>query len=317
MRAYKGFEPNQDGALQCRDKRYAPGETYTEKSAELCRTGMHACLAPIDVLAYYPPATSVYYEVEVGDDAQPSGGGDSQVATTTLTVGAELGIAGLIRAQVEYAAGRGEPEEGGHATGDQGVASATGDRGAASATGDQGVASATGLRGAASATGDQGVASATGDRGAASAAGNRGAASATGLWGAASATGYEGVASATGYEGVASATGLRGVASATGYEGAASATGHRGVASATGDLGAASATGEHSIALAAGYQSKAKGALGCGLTLAERDEVGALIGLASVIVGREHDGQTIEPGVYYTLRAGKVVQYPEDRRIEA
>ena len=245
MRAYKGFEPNQDGALQCRDKRYAPGETYTEKSAELCRTGMHACLAPIDVLAYYPPATSVYYEVEVGDDAQPSGGGDSQVATTTLTVGAELGIAGLIRAQVEYAAGRGEPEEGGHATG---------------------------------------------DRGAASAAGNRGAASATGLWGAASATGDQGVASATGLWGVASATG---------------------------DLGAASATGEHSIALAAGYQSKAKGALGCGLTLAERDEVGALIGLASVIVGREHDGQTIEPGVYYTLRAGKVVQYPEDRRIEA
>ena len=97
MRAYKGFKPNQDGTLQCLDKTYRVGETYTEDEAELCRTGMHACLAPIDVLAYYPPATSVYYEVEVGDDAQPSDDGDSQVATTTLTVGSELGITELWR----------------------------------------------------------------------------------------------------------------------------------------------------------------------------------------------------------------------------
>ena len=68
MKAFKGFHKHADG-LKCREKVYLPGETYTEDEAELCQTGMHACLAPIDVLTYYPPAESVYHEVEVGDDA--------------------------------------------------------------------------------------------------------------------------------------------------------------------------------------------------------------------------------------------------------
>ena len=91
--AYKGFAPGDDGALICRDKTYREGETYTEDEAVLCSRGMHACLAPIDVLAYYPPATSVYHVVEVGDDAgAPASGGDSNVVTLKLTVGASIGI---------------------------------------------------------------------------------------------------------------------------------------------------------------------------------------------------------------------------------
>ena len=245
MKAYKGFYENPDGTLQCRDKRYVPGETYTEKSAELCRTGMHACLAPIDAFAYYSPASSVFHVVEVDDDAQPGEASDSKVASRTLTVGAELGIAELVAAQVEYTVSRAKPVDGSSTSEYQGAASATGPRGAASATG---------------------------------------------------------------YRGAASATGYLGAASATGYQGAASATGYQGAASATGYLGAASATGESAIAHADGYGSKARGALGCGLTLAERDAEGALLELVSVIVGRQHDGQTIEPDVWYTLRGGKVVK---------
>ena len=30
MKAYKGSTPNPDGTLQCRDKTYRVGETYTE-----------------------------------------------------------------------------------------------------------------------------------------------------------------------------------------------------------------------------------------------------------------------------------------------
>ena len=217
--AYKGFTPGDDGALICRDKTYREGETYTEDTAVLCQRGMHACLAPIDVLTYYPPATSVYHVVEVGDDAsEPGPGGDSKVVTRKLTVGASIGIPGIVKAQVEYVQKRATVEKGGHATG------------------------------------------------------------------------------------------TLGAASATGYLGAASATGDRGAASATGYLGAASATGYYSIAHADGWETKARGADGCGLTLAERDDNGALIGLVAVIVGREHEGQVIEPMVWYALRDGRVVQ---------
>ena len=204
MKAYKGFHKTADG-LKCRDKIYLPGETYTEDEAELCQIGMHACLEPIDVLTYYAPASSVFHVVEVGDDAAASDEEpDSKVVTKTLTVGAELGIHGLVQAQVEYTTGRAVSVDGGRTSQDQGAAVATGYKGAASATGYQGAASATGELGAASATGYRGAASATGELGAAVATGDLGVASSTGYRGTASTLGYRGVASATGRQGVAS-----------------------------------------------------------------------------------------------------------------
>ena len=170
MKAYKGFTPQPDGTMKCRDKTYVEGETYLEPTAEPCVSGMHACLAPLNVLAYYPPAGSVFHEVEVDDDA-PTHSQDSKVASKRLTVGAQIGIPGLVKAQVEYVWSKATVEDGGHAKGDSGAASATGYSGAASATGDRGAASATGDRGAASATGYSGAASATGDDSVAVAAG--------------------------------------------------------------------------------------------------------------------------------------------------
>ena len=225
MKAYKGFHTNADGTLKCLDKTYEVGETYTEDEAILCEKGMHACLEPIDVLTHYPPASSVFHVVEVDDDAQPGEASDSKVASRTLTVGAELGIAGLVEAQVEYTVSRAKPVDGG---------------------------------------------------------------------------------STSEYRGAASATGYQGVATAAGDLGAASATGDQGVASATGYQGAASATGAYSIAVAGGCLAKARGSLGCGLTLAERGDDDILLGIVAVIVGRTYDGVTIEPDTYYWLHNGKI-----------
>jgi len=84
MKAYKGFSPQPDGTMKCRDKTYVEGETYTEPTAEPCVSGMHACLAPIDVLAYYPLASSVFHEVEVaGYSGAASATGYSGAASAT------------------------------------------------------------------------------------------------------------------------------------------------------------------------------------------------------------------------------------------
>ena len=151
-------------------------------------------------------------------------------------------------------------------------------------------------------------ASATGYQGAASATGNQGAASATGNQGAASATGYQGAASATGDQGAASATGNLGAASATGDRGAASATGYQGAASATGYRGAASATGKASVAIACGIEGKAMGALGCGICLVERGEWDGETYPIKHIKAAIVDGETIKPGVWYTLENGQFVE---------
>jgi hypothetical protein len=289
--AYKGFDKD----LVCHPSggkrvQYAVGETVeTQEEVVRCGAGgFRACEYPLDVLGYYSPNTSRYAVVEAsGKIARGSDADDSKIAASRLTLKAEIGLHGLIKAAIEYTVARAKPEgDGSHATGDYGAASSTGDYGAASSTGDYG---------AASSTGDYGAASSTGNRGAASSTGYRGAASSTGYRGAASSTGNRGAASSTGDYGAASSTGDYGAASSTGDYGAASSTGNRGAASSTGDCGAASSTGRN---------GRVMGKDGNALFLVERDDEWQIMAVWSGIVGR--DG--IKPDTWYTLRNGSPVE---------
>ena len=97
MKAYKGFNPD----LTCRGFQFAEGQTFEEPAARLCETGFHACLEPMDVLAYYHPADgAVIHEVEVDDDAKPESGSDSKVASRKITIGARLDIVGMVKAHL-------------------------------------------------------------------------------------------------------------------------------------------------------------------------------------------------------------------------
>jgi len=193
---YKGFDTD----MKCRGFQYEIGGTVEHKGkVEACGGGFHACEYPLDVFGYYPPNTSRFAIVQQSGDLSREAGGDTKLASRKLTVKAEIGIPGIIKAAIEYTFKRALPID------EKSPAYSDGTRGAASATGTLGAASATGTRGAASATGASGAASATGDSGAASATGDSGAASATGTLGAASATGTKSVAMASGRFGKAKA----------------------------------------------------------------------------------------------------------------
>ena len=183
--AYKGFDKD----MKCQGFQFAEGETYHEDKAELCKNGFHACTMPLDVLGYYPPGDGSIYRMVELDEVCDEKSNDSKICAKTIKIGAEIGIPGLVKAQIEWVKNtigsdekikKAKESQDKYATGDQGAASATGYQGAASATGYQGAASATGARGAASATGYQGAASATGERGAASATGEASVAMASG-----------------------------------------------------------------------------------------------------------------------------------------
>ena len=182
--SYKGFDKD----WKCRDFQYKVGETFThDGSVKACESGFHACEYPLDVFGYYPPSGARFAVVEQSGELSRHND-DSKVASKSISIMAEISIAGLVEAAIEYTSRRCkpiDPESPASATGDQGAASATGDQGAASATGTQGAASATGTQGAASATGYKGAASATGYKGAASATGKASVAAATGLNGSA------------------------------------------------------------------------------------------------------------------------------------
>jgi hypothetical protein len=296
--SYKGFDQN----WQCRGFQFAVGETFVhEGDVKACRSGFHACEYPLDVFNYYAPAGNRFAVVEQSGQLSRHSD-DTKVASKTLTVKAEIGLPGLIKAAIEYTVSRckpADPDSPGFSDQKNGAASSTGDYGAASSTGDYGAASSTGYRGAASSTGDQGAASSTGYRGAASSTGYQGAASSTGDRGAASSTGYQGAASSTGYRGAASSTGYRGAASSTGYRGAASSTGYRGAASSTGDQGAASSTGEHAVAMACGYEGRAMAGETSAIVLVYRNDDGELIHIRASKVGENG----IKAGAWYQLNS--------------
>ena len=172
MKAYKGF--NRD--MTCRDFQFEEGKTYEEENAKLCDSGFHACVDPLDCFNYYYPGQSVYREVELDDNGERHAD-DSKVCGKKITIGAEIGLPGIIKAHFDYVKSnctmeRTDPKQ---ATAGYLGAATAGYRGAATA-GDLGAATA-GARGAATA-GYRGAATA-GDSGAAT-AGDSGAATSRG-----------------------------------------------------------------------------------------------------------------------------------------
>ena len=135
IKTYKGF--NKD--MTCRGFQYEGGKEYEEKSVEVCNHGFHACEYPLDCLGYYSPAGSVYHEVEQSGEIQKHSD-DTKVASTKIKIGAEISIAGLVKAAIEYTVKRVNKDA--ESNEKYGASSATGDCGASSATGYKGASSA-------------------------------------------------------------------------------------------------------------------------------------------------------------------------------
>ena len=337
MKSYKGFDKD----LKCRGFQYEIGEEYECEDAVACETGFHACERPLDVFSYYPPASSRYCEVEQGGKTDANSD-DSKIASTKIKIGTEIGIPGLVKAQIEYVKAHTTTEHTdpkAATAGDSGAATA-GNRGAATA-GNSGAATA-GDSGAATA-GDSGAATA-GNRGAATAgycgaatAGDSGAATAgdsgaatAGDCGAATA-GYCGAATAG--DGGAATAGNRGAATAgncgaaTAGDGGAATAGNSGAATA-GDCGAAtagdggaatagycgyalsggrSACGEKGVAVVRGNEPKAKGGLGAVLVIIKTDDDGEIETVKTVTV----DDEKVKVDTWYTIKGKRLVEVNE------
>ena len=101
MKGYKAFEKG----LVCRGKQYAENTVFEEDKAEVCRSGMHFCKNPFDVLDYYDLVNcdgsfNDFAEVEALAEAKTDD--DKKFCTTKLKVGAKLGFKGFVEACVEF-----------------------------------------------------------------------------------------------------------------------------------------------------------------------------------------------------------------------
>ena len=278
MLYYKGFDKN----MQCRGFQYVEGETYEQaESPVVCKSGFHACGLPLATFSFYPPCDGNQYgQVYLEDVTEESA--DSKVAARVITVGASVNVFGLVKAHVEAIWNRATDQK--KASPD--AQATTGYKANAATTGDGAHAATTGYRAHAATTGDGAHAATTG----------YGAnAATTGDWANAATTGDWAHAATTGDRANAATTGDRAHAATTGDWANAATTGNCFVS--------AEATGSNAVAAVLG-RGKAKAALGCWLVLTERDDDLNILGVQAVQV----DGETIKPGVYYTLKGGEIVE---------
>ena len=166
MIVYKGTDKD----MKCRDFQFELGKEYEEAEAKLCEKGFHGCEYPLDVFGHYAPADSRFFVADLDGVTDEMQSDDTKRVGTKVTLRAEIGIPGIVKAAVEYIKERtGKTED---ATGYQSAATNTGDRSAATNTGD---------RSAATNTGDWSAATNTGDRSAATVEGKESVAIVTGI----------------------------------------------------------------------------------------------------------------------------------------
>jgi len=101
IKTYKGMDKN----MRCKNGfQYEIGETYEDDGAIRCgRKGFHSCESPLDVLRYFGLKNgNRYFESEADGMIDRKANSDSKIASSKLTIGAEIGLPGLIKAHAEY-----------------------------------------------------------------------------------------------------------------------------------------------------------------------------------------------------------------------
>ncbi|EIT0225378.1 hypothetical protein L1H33_001310 [Salmonella enterica] len=183
---FKGF--NKD--LKCRDFQFEIGKTFHhEGKVEACGSGFHACECPFDVFSYYPPAESRYAETISFGITDSEEGGDTKIASSSITIKDELTLPQFIQRGIEWIWSKIDKSlEQQIISGNQSAATNTGNQSAATNTGNQSAATNTGNRSAATNTGNRSAATNTGNRSAAEVSGSQSVAASLGIEGKAMAS---------------------------------------------------------------------------------------------------------------------------------
>ncbi|EAO9695444.1 hypothetical protein GM70_004765 [Salmonella enterica subsp. enterica] len=160
---FKGF--NKD--LKCRGFQFAIGETFHhDGKVEACGSGFHACECPFDVFSYYPPAESRYAETISFGITDSEEGGDTKIASSSITIKDELTLPQFIQRGIEWIWSKIDKSlEQQIMCGNRSAATNTGYQSAATNTGYQSAATNTGYQSAAEVSGSQSVAASLGIEG--------------------------------------------------------------------------------------------------------------------------------------------------------
>ena len=275
MKGYKGFDKD----WKCRDMQYEVGRTYEEAEARLCNKGLHFCENPFDVFAYYSPNNQSRYAVIEAENVTDEKDSDTKRVAKKLTIKTELNLIGIVKAGMEYIKEHINVEK---------IKEKAFDSSTAATSGNESTAATSGYRSTAATSGDRSTAATSGDRSTAATSGN------------------ESTAATSGDRSTAATSGDESMAATSGDRSTAATSGDRSTAATSGNESTAIVEGKDSVAIALGAQSKAKGALGCLLVLAEWEETNDDVYRKDVKCFRV-DGEIIKADTFYKLENGEAV----------
>jgi hypothetical protein len=158
---YKGTDKD----MKCRGFQYEIGKKVESDGAIRCGgKGFHSCEVPMDVFSYYSPTSgNRFFKCEASGRADKEKGADSKIASSELELKTEIGISGIVKAQIDFVKKSAKTNT---AQGDYGYAAAQGYGGHAAAQGGRGHAAAQGAYGRAEVHGQDAIAAAFGINGA-------------------------------------------------------------------------------------------------------------------------------------------------------
>ena len=293
MKGYKGFDKN----WKCRDMQYEVGKTYEEAEARLCNKGLHFCENPFDVFSYYSPENQSRYAVVEAENVTDEKDSDTKRVAKKLTIKTELNLIGIVKAGMEYIKEHINVEK---------IKEKAFDKSMAATSGDESMAATSGDRSTAATSGDESTAATSGYRSTAATSGDRSTAATSGYRSTAATSGYRSTAATSGYRSTAATSGDRSTAATSGDESMAATSGDRSTAATSGYRSTAIVEGKDSVAIALGARSKAKGALGCWLILAEWEENDDGMYRKDVKCFKV-DGEIIKADMFYMLEDGEAV----------
>lgn len=321
MEGYKGFKKG----LICKGKQYAENTTFEEENAEICRSGMHFCKNPLEVLKFYPPChkngeLNAFAKVEALNEVKTND--NKKFCTSKLKVNKQLPFIDFINEGVTITYENANNDiktsaddystvasAGDYSTainaGDYSIATSSYDYSAAINTGNYSVATNAGWDAISiSEEGDASIAASTGQRAVATSKSEYSIAANTGFHAVATSTGSHSIAAGTGVESAVISTGYRSIAANTSSNSAAISSGNLSIAASIGDNSMATVERNNSIAIATGINSRARGVKGSWIVCAEYDEHYNIICVKAGLV----DGEKIQENTFYALKNGEFVK---------
>ena len=302
MKGFKGF----DKGLVCRGKQYKENTVFEEEAAEICKSGMHFCENPFDVLDYYDLVNTdgsfnEFAEVEALDKCLTDD--NKKYCTKKLKIGAKLSFSGFVNACVEFILEKTKIEEMDEE--DETVIGSSGDYAQIGSSGDYAKIGSSGDSAKIGSSGDYAKIGSSGDY---AKIGSSGDSAKIGS------SGYSAQIVSSGYSAQIGSSGDYAQIGSSGDYAQIGSSGDYAKIGSSGDYAKITSEGEDSVICCAGHNSIVRAKKGSWITLSEWERsLEKDRWIPKCVKTKFVDGEIIKADTFYRLENGKFVEVKEDK----